>query len=175
MCPNDWPRWPDPLEEDTDIGPLIRHRETERVAAWVDEAVGAGAHLLKGGEQLSPSLYTPTVLANPPEHVTVSQNEIFGPVICLYQYDDIDDAIQRANALPFAFHAAVMSRDIDTAMYAYKHLAASAVMVNDHTAFRVDWMPFAGLRQSGYGVGGIPHTYRDMQVEKAMILRSTML
>jgi len=165
----------DPLEEDTDIGPLIRHRETDRVAAWVDEAVGAGAHLLKGGEQLSPSLYAPTVLADPPEQTAVSQKEIFGPVICLYQYDDLDDTIRRANAIPFAFHAAVMSRDIDTAMYAYKHLAASAVMVNDHTAFRVDWMPFAGLRQSGYGVGGIPHTYRDMQIEKMIVLRSTAL
>jgi len=163
------------LEEDTDIGPLIRHRETDRVAAWVDEAVGAGAHLLKGGEQLSPSLYAPTVLADPPEQTAVSQKEIFGPVICLYQYDDLDDTIRRANAIPFAFHAAVMSRDIDTAMYAYKHLAASAVMVNDHTAFRVDWMPFAGLRQSGYGVGGIPHTYRDMQIEKMIVLRSTAL
>ena len=68
-----------------------------------------------------------------------------------------------------------MARDIDTAMYAYKRLAASAVMVNDHTAFRVDWMPFAGLRQSGYGVGGIPHTYRDMQIEKMLVVRSAAL
>jgi len=165
----------DPLKEETEVGPLIRHRETDRVAEWVDEAVRAGAHLLQGGEKLSPSLYAPTVLANPPQQAAVSQKEIFGPVICLYGYDDLDDAVQRANALPFAFHAAVMSRDIDTAMYAYKHLAASAVMVNDHTAFRVDWMPFAGLRQSGYGVGGIPHTYREMQFEKMLVLRSSTL
>ncbi len=165
----------DPLKEETEVGPLIRHRETDRVAEWVDEAVRAGAHLLQGGEKLSPSLYAPTVLANPPQQAAVSQKEIFGPVICLYGYDDLDDAVQRANALPFAFHAAVMSRDIDTAMYAYKHLAASAVMVNDHTAFRVDWMPFAGLRQSGYGVGGISHTYREMQFEKMLVLRSSTL
>ncbi|MFB3079669.1 MAG: aldehyde dehydrogenase family protein [Lysobacterales bacterium] len=165
----------DPLKEETEVGPLIRHRETDRVAEWVDEAVRAGAHLLQGGEKLSPSLYAPTVLANPPQQAAVSQKEIFGPVICLYGYDDLDDAVQRANALPFAFQAAVMSRDIDTAMYAYKHLAASAVMVNDHTAFRVDWMPFAGLRQSGYGVGGISHTYREMQFEKMLVLRSSTL
>lgn len=165
----------DPLDEETDVGPLIRHHEVERVSAWIDEAVDGGAQLLEGGKKLSPSLYAPTVLANPPEQAAVSQKEIFGPVICLYEYDEIDDAIRRANALPFAFHAAVMSRDIDTAMYAYKHLAASAVMVNDHTAFRVDWMPFAGLRQSGYGVGGIPHTYREMQFEKMLLLRSKSL
>lgn len=165
----------DPLEELTDVGPLIRHRETDRVAEWVADAVGAGADLLSGGEKLSSSLYAPTVLANPPEQAAVSQKEIFGPVICVYGYDDLDAAIRRANALPFAFHAAVMSRNIDTAIYAYKHLAASAVMVNDHTAFRVDWMPFAGLRQSGYGVGGIPHTYREMQFEKMLVLRSAAL
>ena len=165
----------DPLREQTDVGPLIRHGETERVATWVDEAVRAGANPLQGGERLSESLYPPTVLANPPEQAAVSQKEIFGPIICLYEYDDLDDAVRRANAVPFAFHAAVMSRDMDTALYAYKHLAASAVMINDHTAFRVDWMPFAGLHQSGYGVGGIPHTYREMQFEKMLVLRSPVL
>ena len=165
----------DPLKEETDVGPLIRHRETDRVSAWVDEAVRSGADLLHGGERLSPSLYAPTVLANPAQQAIVSQKEIFGPVICTYEYDDLKDAVRRANGLPLAFHAAVMSRDIDTAMYAYKHLAASAVMVNDHTAFRVDWMPFAGLRQSGYGVGGIPHTYRQMQFEKMLVFRSSAL
>jgi acyl-CoA reductase-like NAD-dependent aldehyde dehydrogenase len=165
----------DPLEEETDVGPLIRQAETARVADWVADALGAGARLLQGGERLSPSLYAPTVLANPPEQAAVSPKEIFGPVACLYRYDGLDEAVRRANALPFAFHAAVMSRDIETALYAYKHLAASAVMVNDHTAFRVDWMPFAGLRQSGYGVGGIPHTYKEMQFEKMLMLRSAAL
>ena len=165
----------DPLQVQTDVGPLIRHREADRVAEWVADAVGAGANLLSGGEKLSSSLYAPTVLANPPDKAAVSQKEIFGPVICVYEYDDLDAAIWRANALPFAFHAAVFSRDIETAMYAYKHLAASAVMVNDHTAFRVDWMPFAGLGQSGYGVGGIPHTFREMQFEKMLVLRSPAL
>ena len=65
--------------------------------------------------------------------------------------------------------------DIDAATYAFKHLNGSAVMVNDHTAFRVDWMPFAGLKQSGYGVGGIPHTYRDMQIEKMLVVKSANL
>ena len=67
------------------------------------------------------------------------------------------------------------SRNIDTAMHAYKRFNASAVMVNDHTAFRVDWMPFAGLRNSGLGVGGIPHTFEDMQIKKMLLLRSSQL
>ena len=109
---------------------------------------------------------------DPPQDARVSTHEIFGPVVCVYTYDTLEDAIGRANALPVAFQAAVFTRDIDTAMQAYEHLDASAVMVNDHTAFRVDWMPFAGLRESGLGVGGIPHTMRDMQTEKLLVLRS---
>ncbi len=96
-------------------------------------------------------------------------------MVCLYRYEKIDEAIQQANSLPYAFQAAVMSQNIDTIMYAYKHLSASAVMANDHTAFRVDWMPFAGLRQSGYGVGGIPYTFKETQIEKMLVIRSPVL
>ena len=101
--------------------------------------------------------------------------EIFGPVVCVYPYKDLDDAIARANSLPFTFQAAVFTRDLDTAIQAYSRLDAAAVMVNDHTAFRVDWMPFAGLKQSGLGIGGIPHTMRDMQIDKLLVVRSAQL
>ena len=87
----------------------------------------------------------------------------------------MDEAIVQANALPYAFQAAVFTQNIETAMRAYSRLDASAVMINGHTAFRVDWMPFAGLKQSGLGVGGIPHTMQDMQIEKLMVLRSKEL
>ena len=101
--------------------------------------------------------------------------EIFGPVICIYPYEDIDVAIEQANALPFSFQASVFTSDIDKAMRVSKRINASAVMVNDHTAFRVDWMPFAGLKQSGLGIGGIPYTMEDMQIEKMTVLRSREL
>ena len=83
----------------------------------------------------------------------------------------MDDAIRRANGLPTAFQASVFTRDIDTALKAATLLDASAVMINDHTAFRTDWMPFAGRRHSGYGIGGIPHAMRDMTQEKMIVLR----
>ena len=112
------------------------------------------------------------MLFEPPADARVSTEEIFGPVVCVYAYDDLDDAIARANALPFAFQASVFTRDLDTAIRSSRRLAASAVMVNDHTAFRVDWMPFAGLRRSGLGTGGIPYTMKDMQIEKLVVVRS---
>jgi acyl-CoA reductase-like NAD-dependent aldehyde dehydrogenase len=165
----------DPTLPNTDIGPLIRHAETDRIHAWVQEAVSLGAELITGGEKISDSCYQTTVLLNPPDDCTISRNEVFGPVICIYEYEDIDDAIARANSLDVSFQAAVFSKNIDTCMHAFRHLDASAVMINDHTAFRVDWMPFAGLKHSGHGVGGIPHTFRDMQIEKMMVLRSPAL
>ena len=164
-----------PILPDTDIGPLIRQAETDRIDEWVQDAVNKGAELISGGSKLSDSTYEATVLFNAPDDAVISCNEVFGPVIQVYSYDDIDDAINRANALDVSFQAAVFSKNINTCMYAFKHLNGSAIMVNDHTAFRVDWMPFAGLKHSGHGVGGIPHTFKDMQVEKMMVIRSPSL
>ncbi len=165
----------DPTLPDTEVGPLIRPKEVDRVEEWVKEAVDAGAELLTGGKRISDTCYECTVLFDPPPDAKVSQLEIFGPVVCVYPVKDVDEGIRRANSLPLVFQAAVFTKDVDTAMRAYSRLDASAVMVNDHTAFRVDWMPFAGLRESGLAVGGIPYTMRDMQIEKLMVLKSKEL
>jgi len=164
-----------PEDAATEVGPLIRSGEVDRIAEWVDEAVAAGAELLCGGKKISDTCYAPTVLLNPPTDAKVSTLEIFGPVVCVYAYDDIDAAIAQANSLPVAFQAAVFTDDIDTANKMYKQLDASAVMINDHTAFRDDVMPFAGLRESGLGVGGIPYTLEDMQINKMMVVKSAEL
>lgn len=161
-----------PTDGRTDVGPLIRPREVERVHQWVQQAIDAGATCLSGGKPRNNRFYECTVLLNPPKDARVSQREIFGPVVCVYAYDHLDEAIEAANSLPFAFQGAVFTHDTDTAMHVFRHLDASAVMLNDHTAFRVDGMPFAGLRQSGLGVGGIPYTIRDMQIQKMLVLNS---
>jgi acyl-CoA reductase-like NAD-dependent aldehyde dehydrogenase len=160
----------DPTLMETDVGPLIRQAEVSRVDSWVKEAIEEGAELITGGSTIGEQCYAPTILLNPDTESLVSQSEIFGPVVCVYTYQSLDDAIERANALPYSFQAAVFTAQLDTALHCYKHLNASAVMVNDHSAFRVDNMPFAGLKQSGLGVGGIQHTIRDMQIEKMLVL-----
>lgn len=165
----------DPTSADTDVGPLIRPAEVERVHEWVGDAISKGAEKLSGGHKIGDTCYATTVLLDAPDDAIISRNEVFGPVILVYSYDDMDDALSRANALPVAFQAAIYTKNLDTAMRAFRRFDASAVMVNDHTAFRVDWMPFAGLRESGHGVGGIPHTFRDMQVEKMLVIRSPEL
>jgi len=165
----------DPTMDSTEVGPLIRPSEVQRVASWVKEAIKDGAEILCGGEAIGESCYQPTVLCNPPSHAKVSCDEIFGPVVCIYPYEDVDEAIERANSLPFAFQNSVFTQNIDVALRCYSRFHAATVMVNDHTAFRVDWMPFSGAKVSGLGTGGIPYTLREMQVEKQLVLRSDKL
>ncbi|MNR12367.1 Sulfoacetaldehyde dehydrogenase [compost metagenome] len=100
------------------------------------------------------------------------QKEIFGPVVAVYAFDDLDAALELANALPFAFQAAVFTQNLDIAMHCYQNFDATAVMINENTLFRVDWMPFAGARLSGHGVGGISYTMEEMQIKKMMVWRS---
>jgi acyl-CoA reductase-like NAD-dependent aldehyde dehydrogenase len=162
----------DPLSDKTEVGPLIRSSEVERVDAWVKDAVSDGAELLCGGRPLPNNCYAPTVLYNPSNDSQISQAEIFGPVVCIYPFNDLDQAIAAANSLDVAFQASVYSQNINTSMYVASRLDASAVMINEHTAFRVDWMPFAGLKHSGLGTGGIPYTMEDMQVDKMIVITS---
>lgn len=160
----------DPLLPETEVGPLINAREAERVTSWIDAAVAGGARLIGGGRRSETTLI-PAILIEPPADAKVSQLEVFGPVTCVYGFQELDAAIEIANSLPFAFQASVFSTDIGPAMRAARRLDASTVLINDHTAFRTDWMPFAGRRQSGYGIGGIPWSMEDMCQEKMLVLR----
>ena len=165
----------DPTDKNTEVGPLIRPMEVERVSKWVKEAVTSGAELRLGGKEISSTLYAPTVLVNPPEDAKVSQSEIFGPVVCIYTYHHLDETITKINDSRFAFQSAVFTQNLDDLFYVYKNIDASAVMANQHTAFRVDWMPFAGLKQSGIGIGGIKYTMEEMQHVKMLVVNNKNL
>jgi acyl-CoA reductase-like NAD-dependent aldehyde dehydrogenase len=92
--------------------------------------------------------------------------------VCIYSYDNLDEAIKRANALEVSFQASIFTQDIDIALKSVKNLNATAVMINDHTAFRVDWMPFGGAKASGLGLGGIKNSMEEMSNEKLMVINS---
>lgn len=160
----------DASESSTDVGPLIREAEAARVHSWVEEAVAAGATLAAGGSAPDGNFLAPTLLLSPPSDAKVSAQEIFGPVVCVYPVDNFDQALSLVNTDAFAFQASVFTENLDEVYSAYDHFMASAIMVNDHTAFRDDVMPFAGLNESGLGVGGIPYTIEDMQFEKMLVL-----
>ncbi len=165
----------DQLKHDTEVGPLITPKEVNRVADWVDSARAGGAKVVSGGEKISDTCYTPTVLLNPAEESEVSQLEIFGPVVCVYGYSNKEDALSRANGLPFAFQASIFTQRLDDALDTSQKLNATAVMVNDHTAFRVDWMPFGGRDASGIGMGGIPYSMHEMTRDKMTVIKSDVL
>lgn len=164
-------RMGDPGLKDTEVGPLILPREVERVGQWVDEAVAAGARLAIGGRRAGETTYEPTVLIEPPADVKVSREEVFGPVTCLYRYRSLDEAIASANSLPLAFQASVFTRNLDVALRTAERIDAATVMINDHTAFRTDWMPFAGRKHSGFGIGGIPWTMHEMTQHKMLVFK----
>ena len=165
----------DPLDKKTEVGPLILPREVNRVEEWVNEALSKGAKVLSGGKRISDTLYEPTVLLDPPDDVKVTTQEIFGPVVCIYPYSNRNEAIDKANSLPFAFQAAVFTNNLETTLDTVKKLNATSVMVNDHTAFRVDWMPFGGRDSSGIGMGGIPYSMDEMTRVKMMVIKSDVL
>lgn len=165
----------DPLSSETECGPLILPREVDRVEEWVNEAIEEGAELLIGGKRLSDTMYAPTLLLNPSPDSKVSTQEIFGPVVCLYSYENKEEAIKQANALPYAFQASIFTNQLDMALDCSQKLNATAVMVNDHTAFRVDWMPFGGRDASGLGMGGIKYSMEDMSRDKLLVFKSKFL
>ena len=164
-----------PLDKNTEVGPLILPKEVDRVEEWVNEAISAGATLLCGGKRISTTCFQPTILLNPPLDVKVSTSEVFGPVVCIYSYTNREKAIDIANSLDVHFQAAVFTKNIDIALECVNKLNATAVMVNDHTAFRVDWMPFGGRDSSGIGMGGIPYSMHEMTREKMMVVKSSVL
>ena len=126
------------------------------------------AYILQGGELLLDA--AGGLLSAPPP--TALGAPVFAGTLMAALVRLSPPAIERANSLPFAFQNSVFTQNIDTALRCYNRFHAATVMVNDHTAFRVDWMPFAGAKASGLGIGGIPYTLRDMQVEKQLVLRS---
>ena len=165
----------DPLCPDTEIGPLIQEYEVDRVEQWVNEAIEEGAQLLCGGNRISNTCYEATILLNPDSNSKVSQQEVFGPVVCIYSYSHLQEAIDRSNSLPLAFQSSIFTANLDVALDAVNQMNASTVLVNDHTAFRVDWMPFGGRDSSGIGTGGIPQSMHEMTREKLMVIKSDKL
>ncbi len=151
----------DKLHEDTDMGPMITEGEAKRVKRWIDEATAAGAVLLCGGGRRG-TLVEPTVLENVPPTARLHTEEVFGPTVNLYPVTTVADAVGEANALPFGLHAAVFTRDVDLAFRLAAELECGGVMINDSTDYRLDTMPFGGLKRSGLGREGVRFAVEEM-------------
>ena len=155
------------LDEDTDMGPMITESEAIRVIDWVEDAVSKGAKLLTGGTREG-TLVPPTVLENVPPEAKLDCEEVFGPVVCLYSVDSLEEAVHKSNSVDFGLHGAIFTKNINNAFYAIKRMDVGGIMVNDSTDYRVDLMPFGGVKKSGLGREGIKFALQEMTEPKVV-------
>jgi len=151
----------DPLDERVEVGPMIDPGEAARAESWVDEAVSAGARVVAGGRREG-SVYWPTLLENARPGMKVIDQEVFGPVASFLPYDTFEAALAAANASDYGLQAAVFTRDIGRVLAAIRTLDFGGVIINDTPTFRVDHMPYGGMRQSGIGREGVRFAMEEM-------------
>ena len=158
----------DPMREDTDVGPVIDGAAADRIGEWLDEATRAGAKILAGGTREG-SVWQPTVVAGAPENVRVNCAEIFGPVVSLIRYADVRQAIAAANSGDFGLQAGVFTHDTRVIDAAVDGIDAGGIMINDTSTFRVDHMPYGGVKQSGFGREGLRYAIEEMTELKLVV------
>lgn len=155
------------LDETSQMGPLISEREAIRIEAWVEDALSVGAKLLTGGER-DGAFYTPTVLENVPTDAKISQEEIFGPVVVMFKVDDLDEAIEAANNVNYGLQAGIFTKDVNASFTAIQKLNVGGIMINDSSDYRIDAMPFGGVKGSGLGREGVKFSMMEMTDPKVV-------
>ncbi|CAN5744123.1 aldehyde dehydrogenase family protein [soil metagenome] len=160
----------DPLDEDTDVSSLITTDDRDRVKSWIDEAVAAGAKVVTGGEVVDSAL-APTVLSKVTPDMKVSAEEVFGPVVAIQAYDDLDEALALANGTRYGLQASIYTADLGAALRAAHTLDFGAVLVNEVPTFRTDQMPYGGVRDSGNTREGPAYAVREMSQHRLVVLQ----
>ncbi|HET6662641.1 MAG TPA: aldehyde dehydrogenase family protein, partial [Acidimicrobiales bacterium] len=162
----------DPLDPETDVGPLITPDDRDRVKGWVDEALGAGAELLTGGELVDEGrCLAPTVLRQPPREAKVWCEEIFGPVATIHSYSSFEEGLDLANDAKFGLQAGVFTRDIGRGLAAAEALEFGGVLINEVPTFRTDQMPYGGVKDSGNTREGPAYAVRELTEERLVTLQ----
>jgi glyceraldehyde-3-phosphate dehydrogenase (NADP+) len=157
----------DPLEEATDVGPVIDLGAAERIEDWLAEAIKGGAQVLAGGSR-DGTLWEPTVLSSIQEDMRVSCQEVFGPVVGLYRYDDVNEAIRAVDTGDFGLQAGLFTNDMRVVDAAFDHIHTGGLMVNDVSTFRIDHMPYGGVKTSGMGREGLRYAIEEMTEMKLL-------
>ncbi|HZQ67861.1 MAG TPA: aldehyde dehydrogenase family protein [Terriglobales bacterium] len=159
----------DPLDDSTDLGPLIRESDAIRTIDWVQEAVRGGARLLAGGQRRG-SIVEPTVLTNTRADMKVNCQEIFGPVVTLETYEDFGEALRQVNNSPYGLQAGIFTRDVKLLFNAYEELEVGSVIAGDVPTFRIDHMPYGGIKDSGLGREGLRYAIEEMTEPKLLVM-----
>lgn len=163
----------DPKDRDTFIGPMISEGEAERLKGWIDEAVEAGATLLCGGGLSRGNMLEATLLESVPDDAKAKNEEAFGPLAILQRFDDFDMALEEVNNSKFGLQAGIFTRDLFRMFDAWDRLEVGGVVINDVPSYRVDNMPYGGVKDSGLGREGIRFAMEDMSEIRNLIVRRT--
>ncbi len=159
----------DPMDETTDVGPLIRERDVYRAVEWIDEAVRGGARLLCGGKRRG-SVLEPTIVTRTNADMKVNCQEIFAPVVTVEAYDSFEDAVRQLNSSPYGLQAGVFTRDVKLLFSAYEELEVGGLVAGDVPTFRIDHMPYGGIKDSGLGREGLRYAIEDMTEPKLLVM-----
>ena len=159
----------DPLEESTDLGPLIRESDAQRAATWVQEAIATGARLLVGGQRRG-SILEPTILTDTDPQMKVNCFEVFAPVKTVEPYDNFDQALSMVNDSPYGLQAGIFSKDIGLIFRAFEEIETGGVMANEVPTWRADQMPYGGTKDSGIGREGLRYAIEEMTERKLLVL-----
>jgi glyceraldehyde-3-phosphate dehydrogenase (NADP+) len=160
----------DPLDPATDIGPMIEEDEAARIDAWVREAEAAGARVLTGGRRLGGAMFAPTVMTDVPATAKICAEEVFAPLVGLWRFSRLEDAVADVNRSRFGLQAGLFTRDLPGAFLAYDALEVGGVIINDVPTWRIDHMPYGGVKESGLGREGPRYTIEEMTEPKLMVI-----
>src|SRR5436309_1349199 len=159
----------DPLDESTDLGPLIRESDAARASDWVQEAIRSGARLLYGGHRTGSAL-EPTVLTGTRPEMKVNCQEIFAPVVTVEAYDHFDHAVRQVNSSPYGLQAGIFTRDAKLLFNAYEELEVGGLIAGDVPSFRIDHMAYGGIKDSGFGREGLRYAIEEMTEPKLLVM-----
>jgi len=166
----------DPKSELTNLGPLIKNESLDKFDLWIKEAITnqsntqSNSKLLCGGKRLENNCFEPTIILNPTDNSKLITDEVFGPILCINEYEDINSAIDKINNTDFIFHSAIFTNNIQKALKYSELINGTGIIINDHTAFRTDWMPFGGAKLSGMGTGGIEYSMNEYSYDKLKVI-----
>lgn len=158
-----------PLAEETDIGPMIDKQAAEKTEEWIDEAIQKGAKILFGGKRKG-VMFEPTILENVQPELRISWLEAFAPIVVIYPYKDFSEALKAVNYSIYGLQAGIFTNDLKKAFQAYEVLDVGGVIINDIPTFRIDHMPYGGVKQSGFGREGVKYAMEEMTELKLMVL-----
>ena len=164
----------DPMDEATDVGPVIDRDALDRISAWVDEAVQAGAEVLTGGKREDP-FFRPTVLARTTADMKVRCEEVFGPVITVGTYGDFTEAIAEVNSSRYGLQAGLFTSDVNRILLAHREIEVGGLIANDVSSFRADQMPYGGTKDSGAGREGLRYAMAEMTEPRILVLSNVPL